>query len=223
MILWNDTVSIGETPYFFYSCRPYKWPFYFGFIAPFAAIYIFNWIMFIVIIFSLCRHATESGTADVKSVVTRQLSIAMVLSLLFGLGWAFGLIGSSSLPNGVSITGQSIFSIFIGCQGVLIFLLHAVRSADAREEWKRWWYGITCRTEQYRIYQTTSITPGSRSKKGTLPTEASSHSSGPSDSLHMGSFSQATGARDDIEKKPQSPEDEKVPCDGPLQKTTPRS
>ena len=36
----------------------------------------------------------------------------------------------------------------------------------------------------------------------------------------MSSFSQATGARDDIEKKPPTSEDEKVPRDVPLQKTT---
>ena len=217
-MLWNVTVST-DTPYS-YSCRPYEWPFYFGFIAPFVAIYIFNWIMFIVIIFSLCRHAAKSETADAKSVVTRQLFIAMVLSLLFGLGWAFGLIGSSSLPSGVSITGQYIFSIFIGFQGVLILLLHAVRSADAREEWKRWWYRITCRTEQYRIYRTTSMTSGSKSKRGTLPTRAASCSSGPSASFHMGSFSEATRARDDIDKKPLASEDEKMPRDVPLQETT---
>ena len=167
--IWNVTINNTETPYS-YSCRPYEWPFYFGFIAPFVAIYIFNWIMFIVIITSLCRHAAKRETADFNSVVTRQLFIAIVLSLLFGLGWAFGLIGSSSLPSGVSITGQYIFSIFIGFQGVLIFFLHAVRSTDVREEWKRWWYWITCRTEHYRIYQTTSKVSGSRSKTGTLPT-----------------------------------------------------
>ena len=36
----------------------------------------------------------------------------------------------------------------------------------------------------------------------------------------MGSFSQATKARDDIEKQPLSSEDEKKPSDVPLQQTT---
>ena len=201
------------------SCRPYQWPFYFGFIVPFVLIYIFNWIMFIVIMFSLCRQSTKAKTTDAKSIVTRQLFIAMALSLLFGLGWAFGLIGSSSLPRGASITGQYIFSIFIGFQGVLIFILHAVRSADAREEWQRWWYTLTCRSEQYRIYRTTSITTSS--KRGTTKTRATRASgTSPSDSFHMGSFFQATPARDDVEKQPLSSEKEKKPDDIPLQETT---
>ena len=214
-VLWNVSLNIAETSYS-YSCRPYKWPFYFGFIAPFVTIYIFNWIMFIVIITSLCRHAAKRETADAKSVVTRQLFIAIVLSLLFGLGWAFGLIGSSSLPSGVSITGQYIFSIFIGLQGVLIFFLHAVRSTDAREEWKRWWYWITCQTEQYRIYRTTSRVP-TKSKTGTLPSRATSDSTGPSDSFHMSSFSHATRAKDKFIKEPLVSEDEKMPRNIPLQ------
>ena len=209
------TVRIAET-LSSYSCRPYEWPFYFGFIVPFVAIYIFNWIMFIIIIFSLCRGAAQKETADAKSVVIRQLFIAMVLSLLFGLGWAFGLLGSSSLPSGVSITGQYIFSIFIGCQGVLIFFLHAVRSSDACEEWKRWWYGITCRTVQYRMYRTTSITSG---KRGTLPRTAG-HSSGSSDTFHRSDFSQATRTRNNFEKKPLASKDEKMPQIVRLHQTT---
>ena len=170
--------------------------------------------MFILIVYSLCHNAEKSGNAD-KINVKRQLFIAMMLSVLFGLGWAFGLIGSSSLPSGVSITGQYIFSIFIGFQGVMIFFLYAVRSTDAREEWKRWWYRITCRAEHYRIYGTAS-----RGKTGTLPTQAPSHSTGPSDSFQMGSFSEATIARDDTLKKPLTSKDEKKPHNVPLQETT---
>ena len=100
---------------------------------------------------ALCRHANQSEKKDRKSAVLRQLFIAMVLSLLFGLGWVFGLLASHDLPAAVHVPSQYIFSIFVGLQGVLIFILHAVRSADARNEWKRWWYTLTCRSEKYRL------------------------------------------------------------------------
>ena len=42
----------------------------------------------------------------------------------------------------------------------------------------------------------------------------------PSDSLHMGSFSKATLAREDVKKQPLSSEEEKKPDDVPLEETT---
>ncbi len=120
--------------------------------------------MFLLIMVSLCRNSAKSAgtTKSSRSVVLRHLLRAVVLSLLFGLGWAFGLIGSSSLPKEIFILAQYIFSIFVGLQGVFIFIFHAIRSPDAREEWKRWWYTVTSMAEQFRVLLTTSTT-------GTLP------------------------------------------------------
>ena len=142
-------------------------------------------------------------------MVARYLFIAMILSLLFGLGWAFGLIGTSSLPAGVSIPAQYIFSIFIGFQGVLLFVLHAIRSPDSREEWKRGWYTITGRADKYRVIRTSSIIgtgtgTSSRSKppvsENIYVTTASGV--GPSESFQL-----ATGA--EMEKIPLSPSEER--------------
>lgn len=108
---------------------------------------------------SLCRHAISSKTGTTRRrTIFSHLLIAAILSLLFGLGWAFGFIGTTSLPSSVYIPAQYIFSIFIGIQGVLIFILHAIRSADSREEWRRWWYTLTCRSEIYHVRRTMSVT-----------------------------------------------------------------
>ena len=134
------------------SCRPTQWPFWFGFVASFALVYIFNWVLFTITMVTLCilrRNAVKSATNTnvyTTSVIAKHLLVAVILSLLFGVGWAFGLIGTSSqLPEEAYTPAQYIFSIFMGIQGVLIFLLHAVRSPEAREEWKKWWYTATCR------------------------------------------------------------------------------
>ena len=147
---------------FLVSCRPTEWPFWFGFIAPFALIYIFNWVMFISIMVALCMHSKRTAAmsgkdTNVKSMIAKHLVIAVLLSLLFGLGWAFGLIGTSSLPREVHLPAQYIFSIFMGIQGVLMFILHAVRSPDSREEWTRWWYIITCRSDSYYLKRHASV------------------------------------------------------------------
>ena len=139
----------------YYSCRPTQWPFWFGFVASFALIYVFNWVLFIITMVTLCMYSRRNAVRSAKntnvymtSVIAKHLLIAVVLSLLFGLGWAFGLIGTSSqLPEEAYTPAQYIFSIFMGIQGVLIFLLHTVRSQEAREEWKKWWYTATCRSK----------------------------------------------------------------------------
>ena len=147
-----------------FSCRPIQWPFWFGFVAPFALIYAFNWVMFIVIMVALCMHSRKTAVMSAKdpnmrSVIAKHLLIAVVLSLLFGLGWAFGLIGTSSLPQEAYTPAQYIFSIFMGIQGVVIFLLHTIRSQEAREEWKKWWYTVTCRrnTMSYELKRCASF------------------------------------------------------------------
>lgn len=145
--------------------------------------------MFIVIMGSLLRHAAKTAdmTKSNRSVVLRHLLIAAVLSLLFGLGWAFGLIGTSSLPEEVFVPAQYIFSIFVGLQGVFIFILHALRSSDAREEWKRWWYTVTGRAEQYRVLQTASTTGTLRTKN--TYTDRRTSATSPTDSFRLASGS----------------------------------
>lgn len=166
--------------------------------------------MFVVIMASLCRHSIKTaGQKDNKSVVARYLFIAMVLSLLFGLGWVFGLIGTSSLPQGISIPAQYLFSIFIGLQGVLVFILHAIRSPDSREEWKRWWYSITCRADQYRVFRAASITGATSTstarQENIYITNASAIA--PSESFQLGTKAELEAS----EKEPLSPNEEKKP------------
>ena len=161
------------------SCRPTQWPFWFGFVASFALIYIFNWVMFIITTATLCMYSRRNTVKTAKntnvyviSIIERHLLVAVILSLLFGLGWAFGLIGTSSqLPEEAYTPAQYIFSIFMGIQGVLIFLLHAVRSREARKEWKKWWYTATCRSNtQFHEQKLTGLSFNKTKEMQPMPT-----------------------------------------------------
>ena len=124
--------------------------------------------MFVIITASLCPHSVKraKATKNTFSVVRRQLILAVVLSTLFGLGWAFGLIGTSSLPKEVYLPAQYIFSIFVGMQGVFIIVFHGIRSRDAREEWKRWWGIVTSKHKRDQFPKVISAT-GTIDKKST--------------------------------------------------------
>ena len=78
---------------------------------------------------------------DIPSKVNTQVSkqnfiIAVGLSLLFGLGWGFGLTATSSNTKEVTFAFQVIFSLFVGSQGILIFFFHGLRSPDFRKMWQ---------------------------------------------------------------------------------------
>ena len=134
---------------FSYSCRPTEYPFWFGLILPFGVIYIFDWVMFSIIMVSLVKRTRRVSklTTEAKGQMaqTKRLAIiALGLSVVFGLGWGLGLAATSSDVEEVTFTFQVIFSIFVGSQGILIFILHGLRSPDARLVWKTWFSCFPC-------------------------------------------------------------------------------
>ena len=123
---------------------------------------------------ALCQHSSktaETKTGKTSNTGWKLLVIAFILSVLFGLGWGFGLLGTTALPKTVFVLAQYLFSIFIGLQGLMIFVLHCVRSPDAREEWIHWWYLATCREGEYKrrralSFSTTNRKVNSSSSRG---------------------------------------------------------
>ena len=109
--------------------------------VPFLIVYIFNWLLFILIFVSLLRKKalTRDSTGSSSSAIKlkQNFIIALILSLLFGLGWGVGLVATTSIPvPAISYTLQTIFVFFTSFQGLLIFIMHCVRSAEARSQWK---------------------------------------------------------------------------------------
>ena len=126
------------------SCRASGLPFYLGFILPFLAIYVFNWIVFVIIMVSLCKHSARSTTVKKPNATggtkytLRNLLIAAGLALVLGLGWGFGLTASSHSISALGCAFQFLFSLFVSCQGLLLLLFHGVRSKDAKKVWRSW-------------------------------------------------------------------------------------
>ena len=98
--------------------------------------------MFVLIMISIYKHTYKRrGITTKESTLTfvrKNAVIAFSLAILFGLGWVFGLAASGSPSEEATFTLQLLFTIFVGCQGILIFVLHGIRKAEARNEWKKW-------------------------------------------------------------------------------------
>lgn len=135
-----------------------------------------------------------------RSELKKYFIITLSLSVNFGLGWGIGLLATAELGD-AHIFFVYIFSIFVGLQGVLIFLLHCLRVPAARNTWKYWSYIICCcksRQDAKHYTRSTAPTPfATPYVKRKVPITASIEPLQPSGSMSFDNFfqeSQTDGA-----------------------------
>ena len=134
--------------YCVHSCRSFDKPFFFGTILPALLLYFFNWIIFIIILCSFIHKHLRMSAKDADSAHTSNrkklktyFTLIVALSVFFGLGWGFGLAATTSDIREltfVTFVFQLIFCIFVGSQGILVFILHCIRPQRMRKKWKSW-------------------------------------------------------------------------------------
>ena len=126
-------------------CRPLGVQFWVGFVAPFGAIYLFNCVLFVVIICSISRQQAKmsgaTGNKELELTFKKRLVISVTLSILFGLGWAIGLAGTRSLSvNYLRYSFQIVFVVLSAFQGLFIFIAYGLRLQKVRLIWLKWLY-----------------------------------------------------------------------------------
>ena len=108
-----------------------------AFLAPIAAILIFNSIVFVIVARTAIKHrrikAENKGTSTI-SLILRLIGVTFLL----GLTWVFGGL---TVVRETSLAFQILFAIFNSSQGFFLFLFFCVLNKDARESWRR----ILCR------------------------------------------------------------------------------
>lgn len=137
----------------FISCRAFEAPFFIGTVFPFLMIYIFNWIVFIIIMISLIRkYFSTSSLKDVKdkenkskAFFKQQLVIALTLSVLFGIGWGIGLLATQGIYNNKIVRDvfAALFVVATTFHGLFIFVMHSLRSNEVRNVWNSWIFRLT--------------------------------------------------------------------------------
>ena len=126
------------------SCRVDSFPFYIGLVLPIMVIFIFNWVMYFIIIASVFHRLRNAAKVTNTDVSGKKLAwTAAVLSVVFGLGWGFGL-AQTSVPDGSSEAAgvivfilQLLFACLVGSQGILIFLFYGIGNKKVRAVWKK--------------------------------------------------------------------------------------
>ena len=121
------------------------------------------------------RSVNFKEKADLKDKLKsakKQVAIAVGLAILFGLGWGFGLAASGTTVNELTFMFQLLFSLFVGLQGVILFILHGVRKPEARGQWKVWLTKISSKSMQlYSIAKSASTATDSQMEMSILQRE----------------------------------------------------
>ena len=88
------------------------------------------------------KNAT--GNKMLQSNLKKQLMMLLTLSLLFGLGWSFGLAATNSLPvPWLRFSFEVIFLVLTAFQGLFIFILYCARLKKVRKVWLKWFYMLS--------------------------------------------------------------------------------
>uniref|UniRef100_A0A3Q3JZR7 G-protein coupled receptors family 2 profile 2 domain-containing protein n=1 Tax=Monopterus albus TaxID=43700 RepID=A0A3Q3JZR7_MONAL len=106
--------------------------FYVAVVAYFCVIFLFNFIMFIVVLVQLSRirkqnpHNVQHRTTaqDVRSVVG--------ITILLGLTWGFAFFAWGP----VNLAFMYLFAIFNSLQGFFIFVFHCAVKETVRRQWR---------------------------------------------------------------------------------------
>ena len=117
-------------------------------IVPFLIIYLFNWVVFFIIIVSLVHKTSQLQAKDAKSKkdnIRQQLIIAVTLSVSFGLGWGIGLLATQDIHTNKTLQNlfAALFVIITAFHGLFIFIMQCLRSKEVKNYWKQWFFGIT--------------------------------------------------------------------------------
>ena len=96
-------------------------------------------IIMYIIMASICKHTKGADHKKGHKVdsIKKNIVIALTLATIFGLGWGIGLAATSGPVRQLTFTFQILFSISVGLQGTLIFVLHGIRNKDVRNLWKQ--------------------------------------------------------------------------------------
>lgn len=114
--------------------------FFVAFLAPILVVFLFNCVIFVLVLKVLIQHAFTSESAKThkdkrRSLIAKQTKKLMTnifgIMSLFGLTWIFGAFTIS----GASTTFQYLFAICNSLQGFMLFIFLCVLPKDARNSW----------------------------------------------------------------------------------------
>ncbi|XP_035767568.1 adhesion G-protein coupled receptor G2 [Neolamprologus brichardi] len=106
--------------------------FYVAVVAYFCVIFIFNFVMFIVVMVQLCRIKKQNPQNLQHRSTLQDVRSVLGITILLGLTWGFAFFawGPVNLPF------MYLFAIFNSLQGFFIFVFHCAVKETVRRQWR---------------------------------------------------------------------------------------
>ncbi|XP_064387611.1 adhesion G protein-coupled receptor E2-like isoform X3 [Halichondria panicea] len=120
----------------------YDTGFVWAFIAPVILIILINIGFFIMSVYIMRKHTKRQSQKSRLTSIAQWLKSSVVLLICMGIPW---IIGVAVFTETIALA--FIFSIFVGLQGFIIFILFVPLSKQVREGYKKWWRGKLSESE----------------------------------------------------------------------------
>lgn len=106
--------------------------FYVAVVAYFCIIFLFNLIMFVVVLIQLCRIKRQNPHNMLHRTTLQDARSVAGITILLGLTWGFAFFawGPLNLPF------MYLFAIFNSLQGFFIFVFHCAVKENVRRQWR---------------------------------------------------------------------------------------
>ncbi|XP_076606511.1 uncharacterized protein LOC143332675 isoform X2 [Chaetodon auriga] len=106
--------------------------FYVAVVAYFCVIFLFNFVMFIVVLIQLCRIKRQNPHNSLHRTTLQDARSVAGITILLGLTWGFAFFawGPLNLPF------MYLFAIFNSLQGFFIFVFHCAVKENVRRQWR---------------------------------------------------------------------------------------
>nr|XP_029133071.1 adhesion G-protein coupled receptor G2 [Labrus bergylta] len=106
--------------------------FYVAVVAYFCVIFLFNVVMFVVVLVQLCRLKRQNPHNSLHRSILQDARSVAGITILLGLTWGFAFFawGPVNLPF------MYLFAIFNSLQGFFIFIFHCAVKESVRKQWR---------------------------------------------------------------------------------------
>ncbi|XP_008294812.1 G-protein coupled receptor 64 [Stegastes partitus] len=106
--------------------------FYVAVVAYFCVIFLFNFVMFIVVLVQLCRIKRQNPHNVQHRTTLQDVRSMAGITILLGLTWGFAFFAWGP----VNLAFMYLFAIFNSLQGFFIFVFHCAVKESVRRQWR---------------------------------------------------------------------------------------
>ena len=119
-------------------------PLFYGVVLPIAAILLFNFVMFSLVSYHLCKTNLGGSVQDKSKSqqAIQRLQNAFAMSILMGLTWVFGFFAIEDAKFAFTL----IFCLCNSFQGLVLFLLFCARQEDVRKTLRPYMQRLCCKS-----------------------------------------------------------------------------